>query len=54
MESDPQPINGMSSFESLPSSDEGNKERSEEDDMEIKFDLTIFSTELQREPTVKV
>ncbi|CAG8670495.1 613_t:CDS:2, partial [Paraglomus brasilianum] len=53
VESDPQPINGMSSFESLPSSDEGNKERSEEDDMEIKFDLTIFSTELQRELTVK-
>ncbi|CAG8708403.1 505_t:CDS:2, partial [Ambispora leptoticha] len=48
----PQPINGMSSFESLPS-DEDNKEHSEEDDMEINFDLTIISTELQREPTVK-
>ncbi|CAG8512111.1 19968_t:CDS:2 [Gigaspora rosea] len=46
VKSEPQPINGMPSSESLPSSDEGNKECSEEDDMEIKFDLTIISTEL--------
>ncbi|CAG8832653.1 19181_t:CDS:2, partial [Gigaspora margarita] len=53
VKSEPQPINRILSSKSLPSSDEGNKECSEEDDMEIKFDLTIILTKLQREPTVK-
>ncbi|CAI2185076.1 6896_t:CDS:2 [Funneliformis geosporum] len=49
---DLQPRNGRSSYESLLSYDKSNKEH-DEDDMEIKFDLTSFSTELQREPIVK-
>ena len=52
MKSDLQPGSGRSSSES-PLSDESNKEL-DEDDMEIKFDLTNISTEIQREPIVKV
>ncbi|KAG9304586.1 hypothetical protein G9A89_020150 [Geosiphon pyriformis] len=51
LKSNLQPENKSSSFESLPS-DENNKEH-DEDNMEIKFDLTSISTELQREPIVK-
>jgi len=51
MKSNLEPENGRSSSESLPS-DENNKGQNE-DDVEIKFDLSIL-TELQREPIVKV
>ncbi len=50
MKSDPQPRNGRFSSESLLSSDKSNKEHSE--DMEIEFDLTSISIELQREPNL--
>lgn len=53
MKNDSQPRNGRSSTEPLLSSDESNKEHNE-DDTEIKVDLPSISTELQREPIVKV